>query len=141
MLQKLKLQTEDKPPEQTKPKKKRSKWKIITGIIAGLILLALIIIVAFPGLFKPDKIEVPPVAGLAVEDAIKLLESEGFIIGEQILEFDDEVEKDHVIGTTPEEGKMRDVETEVDIIVSQGKETSVMGDYENQDITQVIALF
>ncbi|MEK4522638.1 Stk1 family PASTA domain-containing Ser/Thr kinase [Psychrobacillus sp. FSL W7-1493] len=135
-----KLQTEDKPTEQPKPKKKRIKWKIMTGIIAGLILLALIIIIAFPGLFKPDKIEVPPVAGLEVEDAIKLLESEGFIIGEQILEFDDEIEKDHVIGTTPEEGKMRDVETEVDIIVSQGKETSVMGDYENQDITQVIAL-
>ncbi|MGE7978097.1 Stk1 family PASTA domain-containing Ser/Thr kinase [Psychrobacillus sp. NPDC093200] len=123
-----------------KPKKKIKKWKVITGIIAGLILLALIIIIAFPGLFKPDKIEVPPIAGLELEAAIKLLESEGFVIGEQILEFDDEIEKDHVIRTTPEEGKMRDKETEVDLYVSQGKKTSAMSNYENQDIDQVKAL-
>ena len=60
---------------------------------------------------KPEKIEVPDVSNLELEEAIEQLEAEGFKIGEQTLEFSDEVEEGYVIRTTPEAGKLRDKET------------------------------
>ena len=125
------------PPVVEKPKKKRKKRIIISSIIAGILLLLLTVIIVFPGLFKAPKIEVPDVSNLELELAIEELEANGFTIGEQTLEFNDEVEADHVIRTTPEAGKMRDKETEVHLFVSSGKETSAIVDYVGQDINQV----
>ncbi|MFJ8063867.1 Stk1 family PASTA domain-containing Ser/Thr kinase [Psychrobacillus sp. NPDC096426] len=123
--------------EQEKPKNKRKKRKIIGAIIASVIVLALLVIIVFPGLFKAKKIEVPDVSNLEVELAIEQLEAEGFTIGEQTLEFSEDVEEDHVIRTTPEAGKMRDKQTEIHLFVSSGKETSAIGNYVGEDIDQV----
>ncbi|WP_144509296.1 Stk1 family PASTA domain-containing Ser/Thr kinase [Bacillus sp. FJAT-22090] len=135
-----KIPVESGTVEVEKPKNKRKKRKIIGAIIAAIVLLALLFIIVFPGLFKPEKIEVPDVSNLELQEAIEQLEAEGFTIGDQTPEFSEEVEEDHVIRTTPEAGKMRDKETEIHLFVSSGRETSAIGDYTGQDIDQVRTL-
>ena len=78
-----------------------------------MLLIAMIVIIAFPGIFKAEKIEVPNVSNLELAEAIEKLEAEGFIIGEQTLEYSEEIEEDFVIRTTPEAGKLRDKKTEI----------------------------
>ncbi|KQL35473.1 Stk1 family PASTA domain-containing Ser/Thr kinase [Psychrobacillus sp. FJAT-21963] len=123
--------------DKTIPKKKIKKWKIVTGVIAGVLLLALLFVILFPGLFKPDKVEVPDVANLDVQAAIEQIEAEGFVVGEEILEFSDEVEEGNVIRTSPEAGKLREKETKIDLFVSSGKESSEIADYRGRNIDEV----
>lgn len=137
---KIPVATETGVVEDVKPKKKGKKRKIIGAIIASIVVLALLVIIVFPGLFKPKKIEVPDVSKLEVDLAIEQLEAEGFKIGEQTLEFSEDIEEDHVIRTTPEAGKMRDKDTEIHLFVSSGKETSAISDYTGHDIDQVKTL-
>lgn len=120
-----------------KPKNKNKKWKVIGGILGGAILLLLLIFIVFPGLFKAEKIRVPDVSNLDVEEAIEQLESEGFTIGDEILEVSDEVEENKVIRTSPEEGKLREKNSEIHLFVSSGKETFVLENYIDKDIDQV----
>ena len=94
--------------EDSKDKKKKKKWKVISGVLASMLLIAMIVIIAFPGIFKAEKIEVPNVSNLELAEAIEKLEAEGFIIGEQTKEYSEEIEEDFVIRTTPEAGKLRD---------------------------------
>ncbi|MEI4768622.1 Stk1 family PASTA domain-containing Ser/Thr kinase [Psychrobacillus sp. FJAT-51614] len=122
------------------PKKKIKKWKIVAGVIAGVLLLALLFFILFPGVFKPDKVEVPDVANLNVQAAIEQLEAEGFAVGEEILEFSDEVEEGNVIRTSPEAGKLREKETKIDLFISSGKESSEIADYRGRNINQVTEL-
>ncbi|TQR20877.1 Stk1 family PASTA domain-containing Ser/Thr kinase [Psychrobacillus vulpis] len=122
------------------PKKKSKKWKIISGIVAGVIMLMLMIIILIPGLFRPDKMEVPDVSNLELELAIEQLKADGFKIGEQTEEFSEEVEENFIIRTTPEAGKLREKGTEVHLFVSSGKETSSIGDYTGRNIEQVKVL-
>ncbi|ALC86071.1 serine/threonine protein kinase [Bacillus sp. FJAT-22090] len=119
------------------PKKKIKKWKIVTGVIAGVLLLAILFFILFPGLFKPDKVEVPDVANLNLQAAIEQIEAEGFVVGEEILEFSDEVEEGNVIRTSPEAGKLREKETKIDLFVSSGKESSEIADYRGRNIDEV----
>ncbi len=128
------------PPSAKQPKKKKKMGLIIGGILAGILLLALLVFLLFPGWFKPDKIEIPEVEGMTLEEAISTLEEAGFEAGEEILEFSDEVEEDLVIGTSPEAGKEREEGTVIDIFISQGKQTSAIGDYRGRDIEQVLTL-
>ncbi len=126
--------------EDSKDKKKKKKWKVISGVLASMLLIAMIVIIAFPGIFKAEKIEVPNVSNLELAEAIEKLEAEGFIIGEQTKEYSEEIEEDFVIRTTPEAGKLRDEETEISIYISSGKETSVIADYRGRDIDLVKTL-
>ena len=126
--------------EDSKDKKKKKKWKVISGVLASILLIAMIVIIAFPGIFKAEKIEVPNVSNLELAEAIEKLEAEGFIVGEQTKEYSEEIEEDFVIRTTPEAGKIRDKETEISIYISSGKETSVIADYRGRDIDLVKTL-
>lgn len=135
-----KMPTASVPLEKNSPKPKQKKRKIISGVIAGIVLLILLMIIVFPGLFKPEKIEVPDVANLELKAAIEQLEADGFKVGDQTEEPSDEVEEGNVIRTTPEAGKLRDKETEIHLFVSSGKETSTMEDYTGRGIDQVKTL-
>lgn len=124
-------------PPANEGKKKSNKWKIIGGIIAGVLLLALAIIILFPGMFKPEKIEVPDVVNLELQAAIEQLQADGFKVGETTEEFSEEIEEGFVTRTTPEGGKLREKEAEIHLFVSSGKETSELPDYTGKDIDQV----
>jgi len=129
--------------KETEPlpvKKKRKKWPWIVGIVFALLLAGVITVVAFPGLFGPQKIEVPDVSGLEIEEAKETLTDAGFVIGEETEQPSDEIEKDHIIRTIPEAGKMRDEGSEISIFVSTGKETVTLDNYKGKHIDQVSSL-
>lgn len=128
----------DAPEPQTKPKKKKKRTGlIIASIIGALLLIGLLVVVAFPGLFKPDKVAVPDVTNMTVEEATEELEANGFVVGDVREDFSEDVEVDRIIRTTPEAGRMRDLETEITLFVSQGPELVEMNDYVGRSVEQV----
>lgn len=124
-------------PAPAPVKKKSKKGKIIALIIGALLLIGLIVVLAFTGMFRPAKIEVPDVVGMTLEEATEELEATGFVIGEVREQYSEEVEEGQVIRTTPEAGRMRDPETEINLYVSQGPETIEVNDYVGRSIEQV----
>lgn len=124
-------------PAPAPVKKKSKKGKIIALIIGALLLIGLIVVLAFPGMFRPAKIEVPDVVGMTLEEATEELEATGFVIGEVREQYSEEVEEGQVIRTTPEAGRMRDPETEINLYVSQGPETIKVNDYVGRSMEQV----
>lgn len=127
-------------PEEQPKKKKRKVGLIIAAVIGAIIFLGLLLIVIFPGLFKPAKVEVPDLIGLTVEQATEEIEANGFLVGDIREEFSEDVEEGLVIRSTPEEGRLRDPETEISLFVSLGDELAEMSDYTGRDIEQVLAL-
>ncbi|MFC4409261.1 Stk1 family PASTA domain-containing Ser/Thr kinase [Chungangia koreensis] len=121
-------------------KKKRKKWPWIVGIIFALLLTGVVTVIAFPGLFGPQKIEVPDVSGLEIEEAKETLTAAGFTIGDKTEQPSDEIEENYIIRTVPEAGKMRDEGTEISLYVSTGKETITLEDYRGKDISQITTL-
>ena len=118
-------------------KKKKKKWPWVVGIISFMLLIGLIVIIAFPGIFGPEKIEVPDVTNLSLNEAIDKVEEVGFIAGSETEEFSEEIEEGQVIRTIPQSGKIRDEETEIDFIISSGKEPVSLADYVGRDINEV----
>ena len=135
-----KMYTTDKVTKPGKPKSKNKKRKIFGGILGGLVLLILLSFIVFPGLFKAEKVEVPDVSNLELEEAIEQLESEGFKIGDETLEVSDEVEENKIIRTTPEAGKFREKNSEIHLFISSGKESFVLENYIGKNIDQVTTL-
>lgn len=127
-----------KKESQQPEKKKRKKWPWIVGIIFALLLAGIVTVVAFPGLFGPEKIEVPDVSNMEIEEAKETLESAGFVIGDETEQHSDEVAENHIIRTIPEAGKLRDKGTEVSLFVSLGKETVTLDDYTGKSIEQIL---
>ena len=117
--------------------KKKKKWPWVVGIISSMLLIGLIVIIAFPGVFGPEKIEVPDVANLSLNEAIDKVEEAGFIAGSETEEFSEEIEEGQVIRTIPQSGKIRDEETEIDFIISSGEEPVSLADYVGRDINEV----
>jgi eukaryotic-like serine/threonine-protein kinase len=121
-------------------KKKRKKWPIVVGILAGLAVIALLI-VFLPGLLGLNKIEVPDVSDYDEREAVDLLEEKGFIVAEDRTEqTSDEFAAGKVIRTVPEAGKERRAGTEITLYISTGKEMTELVDYTGQDIEQVIGI-
>jgi serine/threonine-protein kinase len=132
------------PPVQEKPiipvvkKQKKSKWPWILGIIGFLLISGLLIVIIFPQLLGPERIEIPDVSDMTVEEAIKKLTDEGFVAGEEVEENSDEIAEGSVIRTTPQAGKIRDEGSTVDLFISRGKELTVFPDYTGKNIDQVM---
>ncbi|MGE7997221.1 Stk1 family PASTA domain-containing Ser/Thr kinase [Lysinibacillus sp. NPDC093190] len=129
-----------KPVEKTAPVKKKKKWPIyVAGLLISAIAIFLFIFFA-TDVFSPKKIPVPSVADLTIKEATKKLVAEGFAVGEHQERYDENVEKDKVIETDPAEGTERVKGTEIDLIVSLGKETTKLEDYTGRPFSQVEAL-
>ena len=126
---------EQPAPNQT-PKQKKKKWPLIVGIV---VLVAIIGIVA-AAMLTPNKVPVPDVANKPIDEAIKILEDAGFIIGGQDERNSEDVEQGNVIETSPREGLEKVKGTEIDLIVSIGKETDIMDDFVNKQYEQVISI-
>ncbi len=126
-----------KLPQISVEDKKKKKWPIIMGVISLLMLLGLGIIIAFPGIFGPQKVEIPNVANLPLTEAIDIVEGVGLVAGNETSESSDDIEKGQVIRTIPQSGKIRDEGTEIEFIVSSGKESVSLADYVGRDINEV----
>lgn len=121
------------PTQQPVKQKPKKKWPIFIGLLIALI--AVIVIATM--VLKPSKIEIPDVTNMTVEEAKVAIEKAGFIVGETEERNSEEVEEGKIIETNPEKGLMRVKGTEIKLIVSLGEETSTMGDYVGQYISQV----
>lgn len=121
-------------------KTNKSKWPWIIGIIGFLLMLGLLLVLVFPSLFGPARIEIPDVSNMPTDDAIKELNEAGFIVGEEVEETSEEIPEGSVIRTTPQAGKIRDEGSTVDLFISRGKELTVFTDYTGRNIDQVMDL-
>ncbi|MEK4385078.1 Stk1 family PASTA domain-containing Ser/Thr kinase [Solibacillus sp. FSL W7-1464] len=112
-------------PKPSKPKKKKKKWPLIVGLLVLLTIGAVVAAV----LLTPNRVVVEDVTDMTVEEAIRILEEQGFVIGEQEERNNEEIESGNIIETNPQAGRERDKGTTVDLIVSIGKELTKMEDF------------
>ncbi|MEE1132183.1 MAG: Stk1 family PASTA domain-containing Ser/Thr kinase, partial [Caryophanon sp.] len=70
---------QDEPP----PKKKKSRSPLVIGLIVGCLAFIALLIFLLPSMMMPAKVAVPDVLNLPVEEAMELLEEQGFTIGEE----------------------------------------------------------
>ena len=74
-----------------------------------------------------EELPVPDVRGQEPAAARVTLESEGFVVLDQFeLEFDDEIERDLVLGTIPEAGEEIEPGSEITIVLSEGPEDLIL---------------
>ena len=104
------------------------------------VLVAGILFFLKPDLFAGKRIAIPDVSNNSLDDAIDALQTAGFTIGTQTIKTSSDIKEGNVIGTNPEAGAERKKGTEVDIIVSEGKEKLEMSDYLGKNIDQVKTL-
>ncbi|HEY4532312.1 MAG TPA: Stk1 family PASTA domain-containing Ser/Thr kinase [Kurthia sp.] len=123
--------------KESKPKKKKRKGLWILLIAALFVLLAGVLYFLKPDLFAGKRIAIPDVANSTLDEAIDSLQTAGFTIGTQTIKNSADIKEGNVIGTKPEAGAERKKGTEVDIIVSAGKEKLEMSDYTGKNIEQV----
>ena len=129
-----------KKSNEPQKKKKKKKWPWAAGAVAFLVLAGLIVALAFPGLFEPRQVAVPDVSGMERDEAIEELQAVGFVIGEEKEQSSEEVEEGKVVRTIPEAQKMRDRESEIQLFISTGKETTELADYVGRNIEQATEL-
>lgn len=127
------IKEEPKPPQPQK-KKKKKKW----ALIIGLLVLLTTVVTAAAFLMTPNKVEIEDVTDLTIEEAIRILEEQGFVIGEQEERNNEEIESGKVIETNPEAGREREKGETVDLIVSIGKELTPMEDFVGKQRDEVM---
>ncbi|WP_203246182.1 Stk1 family PASTA domain-containing Ser/Thr kinase [Sporosarcina beigongshangi] len=118
------------------PVKKRKKWPLIVGGIAGAFVIVLLLLL-LPGLLGPKKEFIPEVAGKTEAEAIDILLEAGFKLEETLKQPSEEFEEGQIIRTIPEEGKKRDVGSAVTLYMSTGKDKVEFEDYTDQDYERV----
>lgn len=126
--------------EQKSGKKSTIAIVITTIIIALGILLASIYFFVLPNYRQEPDIVVPTVKGMSIVNAEATLRNAGFEVATEITqEYNDEIDKDMVISTSPSTGRIVKNGTIITLIVSLGSDGITLEDYTNQDIEVVKA--
>ena len=122
--------------------KKSNKVLLVMGIILTfLVSIVLFFLVIFPKLTSPKIIEIPDVSNMSIADATNKLEDLGLkVASEDMTSYDDNIEEDFVIKTTPRAGKSLKEGTEVTLVVSLGKEGFAAENYVGQNYLTVKAI-
>lgn len=121
--------------------KKMNKALVIVGSIVG-ILLAVVLFMLFviPKITENAKVEIPDVTGMSISQAENALENEGFEVeGKTKKENSDKIDKDKVISTDPEIGRMIKKGTKVVLTVSKGSAKIKIDNYKGQNYYDVKA--
>jgi eukaryotic-like serine/threonine-protein kinase len=139
--QEKKNQKTKDPSTKGKDKQKRKKWPVILiSSFVTLVILGLLTVFALPGWLEPKEIEVPNVSGKNLDDAVTILVSKGFKIGETNEIANDDVKKGKIIRTSPEAGSTANEGSEIDIYKSAGKEKLTLLDYVGRQYDSVFPL-
>ncbi|WP_339198080.1 Stk1 family PASTA domain-containing Ser/Thr kinase [Solibacillus sp. FSL R5-0449] len=125
---------EEPKPSKPKKKKKKKKWPLIVGLLVLLTIGAVVAAV----LLTPNRVVVEDVTDMTVEEAIRILGEQGFVIGEQEERNNEEIESGNVIETNPQAGREREKGTTVDLIVSIGREMTKMEDFVGKQRDEVM---
>lgn len=124
--------------DELPPKKKKSRSPLVIGLIVGCLAFVALLIFLLPSMMKPAKVAVPDVVNLPIDEAVELLEEQGFTIGEERERTSNTVDEDHVIDTSPAAGKEVEPQSEIDLIVSTGVEKTSVANYVGQNVDQVM---
>jgi eukaryotic-like serine/threonine-protein kinase len=123
--------------EKTKKKSKR-KWPVlIISLFFLLILLGVAAVTVVPELLGPKEIEVPKVEGKEQAEAVSIIVTAGFAVGETKKMSSEEIPEGQVIKTNPKEGRMANEGSSVDIYLSTGKKKVEVEDYKGKNFEEV----
>ena len=125
---------------QTEKPKKKKKWPIVLILLSMLIVVAgVLALTVLPEVFGSKDIEVPDVTNIETDDAILELEESGFVVGDLLEMYHDEIPKNHVIKTNPPGGRLKVEGSEIALYVSIGKEPIELKDYQGKHYDDVLA--
>lgn len=139
----MKLDDESDPTvvnadQQTKdtPNKKSKKWMVFLISFSALVLIAAIIaLFVLPKMLIPDDIEIPEVAGKTYEEAFSELTELGLEVERESV-YDEEIEEDLVVKTSPRAGNTVKEGATVTIVTSMGQEKIDFPDYVGSSFDQ-----
>lgn len=124
---------------ESKGEKRTNIVIIILGVI--FVILVLVFVVVFfviPKTTSPKPVTVPSCLGLKVSDCEKKLQKEGFNVNTVIkAESSDQIEKNRVTRTDPEEGRSVKEGTTITIYKSVGEEVYEIEDYTGKNYIEV----
>lgn len=123
-------------------KKSNTAAKVVGIILVILVLVGIAFVFAFKqGLDKKgeeNKIEVPDVSGLTIEQATEVLEKEGFTVDADVkVEYSETILENKVIKTLPKAGKKVSKTTIITLSISSGSENVEIKDYTGLVYTDV----
>lgn len=114
---------------------KKSKAPIIGGVIAALLVIAAAAFVLMGGLGGDGK-EVPNVVGMTEEQAIEMIEAEGFQVGTIDKTHDENAEAGKVLSQDPNGGTKKPEGTKINLVISMGVNEVQLPDFSNMTIDQ-----
>ncbi len=124
--------------EDKQDKKNKKIIIILSCILGGLILLAIILLVVVPHFTKAKIVTVPSVKGLTVSKAEKKLEDLGLEVNTTIKKVSSEkVDKNRIVKTDPAKGKKIKVGSKVTLYKSTGEETFKLKDYTGKNYIEI----
>lgn len=124
--------------EDKQDKKNKKIIIILSCILGGLILLAIILLVVVPHFTKAKIVTVPSVKGLTVSKAEKKLEDLGLEVNTTIKKVSSEkVDKNRIVKTDPAKGKKVKVGSKVTLYKSTGEETFKLKDYTGKNYIEI----
>ena len=111
---------------------------ILTVVLVGLLLVLVIVFFVVPEETNGEAVTVPSCEGLKISVCEKKLQGLGFDVNTDIeLIASDEIEKNLVVKTEPEEGRSVKVGTEITIYKSIGEDTYEIEDYTGKNYIEV----
>lgn len=123
-------------PEPKKKKKKKKPFYKSVWFYVSLAVLLVIGLLAFFILQKPKEIAIPDVIEWEFEEAEEeLLRLKFKVVREDI--YSEDIAEGLVVKTDPRAGRVRQVNSEVTVFVSQGMEKTVFDNYVGQDFDEV----
>lgn len=119
-----------------KAKKKRKKWPLVVLTLFFILVTSVILAVTvFPSLFIPKDVKVPNVAGLEYEEAVTLLENDGFEVDPNAEDIADEkIKEGLIVKSDPAAGDVVKEGATVKLYKSSGKEKKEVDDVVGQNI-------
>ncbi len=115
--------------------KKENKLLItLAAIFTGLVVAITAIIVLLPIITNQKEIKVPDVANMELEKAIDTLQDAGFKIADEEQQVTSaDIEKNHIVRTSPAAGTKRTKGTKVTLYVSMGDTEYTLEDFKGQN--------
>lgn len=143
-IDKKNLMVDNKPIEKTETldDEDDNKTSIILWILSGLFILIIIaligIFLVYPKIMSVPNVVIPDVKDMTVIEAEKALHKQGFEVAEKVEEVgDDEIEKDHVVKTSPSIGREVKKGTKITLYKSSGKVAYTISKYVGENYIKI----
>lgn len=132
------LMSKKKKKKTSRDKKQNHIILILASVFTGLVLIITTLVMLFPKFISGDLIEIPDVTGMTTAEAIKELQSVGFVVSDNILETTSKtIESGLVAKTNPLSGVERKKGFEITLYTSTGNSELVIEDYSGKDYYEV----